>query len=375
MIKKYLQEIANIQAHDDQREESFYPAVASLMNEFANSINKKKVSVTILPKKTEAGNPDFRVWEDDNKVVGYIEAKVPNTDLNRVEVSEQLTRYLETFPNVILTDFYEFRLYRNGELIDKVSIGRPFIAKKLKTVPPVEHQAEFEKLLEKFFDFSLPKIFTAESLAIELAKRTRFLRDEIVSVELQNDDKKNYIRGFYNAFNKYLIAGLKETEFADLYSQTIAYGMFAAKTRTKKGYEFNRRNAVDNIPQTIGILRDVFEFISLGKLPQQMEVIIDDIAEVLSVSDATKLLNDFYKQGKGSDPIIHFYETFLNKYDPSTREKRGVYYTPEPVVQYIVNSADEILIKDFNKTGFADTSVKVLDPAGGTLTFLAEATK
>lgn len=375
MIKKYLEDIAKTTAHEDQREESYYPAVASLMNEFANSIKKKKVSVTILPKKTEAGNPDFRVWDGDNKVVGYIEAKIPDTDLNRTENTEQLKRYLETFPNVILTDFYEFRLYRNGELIEKVSIGRPFIAKKLKTQPPVENEAEFEKLLERFFDFSLPKIYSAESLALELAKRTRFLRDEIVSVELQNADKKNYIRGFYNAFNKYLIAGLQETEFADLYSQTIAYGMFAAKTRAKQDEEFNRRNAVDNIPQTIGILKDVFEFISLGKLPQQMEVIIDDIAEVLSVSDATKLLNDFYKQGKGSDPIIHFYETFLNKYDPSTREKRGVYYTPEPVVQYIVNSVDEILIKDFQKAGFADTSVKVLDPAGGTLTFLAEATK
>ena len=316
MIKKYLQEIANISAHDDQREESFYPAVATLMTEFANSINKKKVSVTILPKKTEAGNPDFRVWDGDNKVVGYIEAKIPNTDLNRIEVSEQLKRYLETFPNVILTDFYEFRLYRNGELVEKVSIGRPFIAKKLKTVPPVEHQAEFEKLLEKFFDFSLPKIFTAESLSLELAKRTRFLRDEIITIELQSDDKKNYIRGFYNAFQKYLISGLQENEFADLYSQTITYGMFAAKTRTQPDFEFNRKNAIDFIPHTIGILRDVFEFISLGKLPKQMEVIIDDIAEVLRVSDIQKLLKDFYNQGKGNDPIIHFYETFLNKYDP-----------------------------------------------------------
>lgn len=151
--------------------------------------------------------------------------------------------------------------------------------------------------------------------------------------------------------------------------------MFAAKTRANQNKIFNRRNAIDNIPKTIGILRDVFEFISLGNPPKQMEVIIDDIAEVLSVADATKLLNDFYNIGKGDDPIIHFYETFLNKYDPSTREKRGVYYTPEPVVRYIVNSVDEILINDFEKTGFADTSVKVLDPAGGTLTFLAEATK
>ena len=375
MIKRYLENIAKTTIHEDQREESYYPAVATLMTEFAKYINKKKVSVTILPKKTEAGNPDFRVWDGYNKIVGYIEAKIPNTDLNRIEVSEQLKRYLETFPNVILTNFYEFRLYRNGEMIEKVSIGRSFIAKRLKAKPPVENQDDFERLLNKFFDFSLPKIFTAEILALELAKRTRFLRDEIISIELKNENKKNYIRGFYNAFQQYLIAGLNENEFADLYSQTIAYGMFAAKTRANPNEIFNRKNAVDNIPTTIGILSDVFEYISLGKLPQQMEVIIDDIAEVLNVADAVKLLNDFYKQGKGDDPIIHFYETFLNKYDPSTREKRGVYYTPEPVVKYIVNSVNEILIKDFNKIGFADTSVKVLDPAGGTLTFLAEATK
>ena len=368
MIKKYLNSIAKTAAHNDQREESYYPAVATLVADFANSINKKKISVTILPKKTEAGNPDFRVWDGDNKVVGYIEAKIPNTDLNRIEVSEQLKRYLETFPNVILTDFYEFRLYRNGELIEKMKL-----CQNSKLWQNCEK--DFERLLEKFFDFSLPKIFSAETLATELAKRTRFLRDAIITVELQNENKKNYIKGFYNAFRTYLIAGLKTSEFADLYSQTITYGMFAAKTRANPEKIFNRKNAVDNIPPTIGILRDVFEFISLGKLPQQMEVIIDDIAEVLNVADALKLLNDFYKQGKGDDPIIHFYETFLNKYDPSTREKRGVYYTPEPVVKFIVNSVNEILIQDFNKIGFADTSIKVLDPASGTLTFLAEATK
>ena len=375
MIKKYLKNIAKTSIHDDQREESYYPAIASLMSEFADLINKKEVTVTILPKKTEAGNPDFRIWDGNNKIVGYIEAKIPNTDLNRVEVSEQLVRYLSIFPNVILTDFYEFRLYRNGELIEKVSIGRPFIAKKLKTLPPLENKIDFEKLLQKFFDFSLPKIFTAETLAIELAKRTRFLRDEIITIELQKIEKKNYIRGFYDTFKKYLISGLKKDEFADLYSQTITYGMFAAKTRTKHNTIFNRKNAITYIPQTIGVLQDIFKFISLGKLPLQMEVIIDDIAEVLNVADASKLLNDYYKQGKGDDPIIHFYETFLNRYDPNTREKRGVFYTPESVVKYIVNSVNEILIKNFNKIGFADNTIKVLDPAGGTLTFLAEATK
>ena len=195
MIKNYLENIAKTTLHDDQREESYYPVVANLMTEFANLINKKNISVTILPKKTEAGNPDFRIWNGDNKIVGYIEAKIPGTDLNRIEISEQLKRYLKTFPNVILTDFYEFRLYRNGELIDNVSISQS------QTLTSSEG---LTKLLHKFFGFSLPEIFTSEGLAIELAKRTRFLRDEIISIELKSDNKKNYIRGFYNRHLSYL---------------------------------------------------------------------------------------------------------------------------------------------------------------------------
>ncbi|WP_017293812.1 type ISP restriction/modification enzyme [Geminocystis herdmanii] len=375
MFKQYLESIAKTCLHGDQREESFYPAIANLITDFANSLQKKKVSVTILPKKTEAGNPDFRVWDGDHEIIGYIEAKIPNTDLDKTQNSEQLKRYLSTFPNVILTNFYEFRLYRQGELIKQVSIGRYFVTDKLKTIPPLENQADFEQLLTRFFDFSLPKIFTAEILAIELAKRTRFLRDEIITNELKNEDKKNYIKGFYQAFQQYLIAGLAENEFADLYAQTITYDLFTAKTRAKEDEIFSRKNAIENIPPTIGILRDIFEYISLGKLSIQMETIIDDIAEVLRVADASKILQEFYQKGRGEDPIIHFYETFLNQYDPTTREKRGVYYTPSAVVKYIVNSVEEILKKDFDKIGFADHTVKVLDPAGGTLTFLAEAVK
>lgn len=367
MLKKYLANISKISAHDDQREESYYPALAELVKDFAVSINRNEIAITILPKKTEAGNPDFRVWDGENRIVGYIEAKIPNSDLNNIEKTAQILKYTETFPNVILTDFFEFRLYRNSELIEKIRID--------EKISGPENSLRIGKILNRFFDFSFPKIFTSESLALELAKRTKFLRDEIITSELENSDNKSYIRGFFNAFKKYLINGLKEKEFADLYSQTITYGLFAAKTRSKPELVFNRRNAVFYIPQTIGILRDVFEFISLGKAPKQMEVIIDDIAEVLSVADAQKLLNDYYIQGKGEDPIIHFYETFLNKYDPSTRERRGVYYTPEPVVKYIVNSVDKVLVRDFKKIGFADNSIKVLDPAAGTLTFLAEATK
>jgi predicted helicase len=370
MTKKYLSNLFKTYQKGGAREESYYEHMADFLRDFSVTNRKKKIDVTILPKRTEAGNPDFRIWDGWQKIIGYIEAKDLGVDLDRAEDSEQLKRYLATFPNVILTNFTEFRLYRNGERIEKISIARPFIIKKLSTVPPLENEYKLFELFERFLDFSLPKTYTAKTLAVELAKRTKFLKDEIVSGELKLGTKS--IHGFYDAFKEFLIAGINESEFADLYSQTITYGLFAARLRAEK--DFNRKLAYSFIPKSIGILRDVFKFISMEDLPQQMEIIIDDIAEVLNVADAKKILDQYYHDGKGSDPVLHFYETFLSVYDPKTREKRGVYYTPEPVVSFIVRSLHQILKDKFNiSDGLASKNVTLLDPAGGTLSFLAKA--
>ncbi len=375
MIDPYIKKIASITKRGDAREESYYPALASLLEEFSEIRRKKKVHVTILPKKTEAGNPDFRVWDGKHSQVGYVEAKPPTVNLDLIETSEQLKRYISIFPNLILTNFYEFRLYRNGLRVSNVLLARQFIPTKLKTIPPVEHPEEFFALLEKFFQFSLPSKFTAETLAKELATRTRFLRDQIIKEELReaSTSSAKKILGFYEAFQKHLIFNLKPDEFADLYAQTITYGLFAARTRADGA--FNRILAYDLIPKTIGILRDIFHFISFDP-PEQLQATVDDIAEVLAVADVKSILHQYFKEGKGSDPIFHFYETFLAEYNPKERERRGVYYTPEPVVSYIVRSLNIILKERFGRQdGFATQSVTVLDPAGGTLTFLAEAAK
>ncbi|MHB9013943.1 MAG: type ISP restriction/modification enzyme [Ignavibacteriaceae bacterium] len=370
MTKRYLSNLFKTYQKGDAREESYYKHLADFITEFSNSERKRKIDVTILPKKTEAGNPDFRIWDGRQKIIGYIEAKDLGVDLDRIEDSEQLGRYLSTFPNVILTNFTEFRLYRNGERVEKISIARPFVIKKLFTVPPLENEDKLFELLQRFLDFSLPKTYTAKTLAVELAKRTKFLKDEVVSEELKSGTKS--IHGFYEAFKEFLIAGINENEFADLYSQTITYGLFAARLRA--GEEFNRKLAFSFIPKSIGILRDIFKYISLEDIPKQMEVIIDDIVEVLAVSDVKKILDQYYHEGKGSDPVLHFYETFLSVYDPATREKRGVYYTPEPVVSFIVRSLHQILKEKFNiSDGLASKNVTLLDPAGGTLGFLAKA--
>jgi len=366
--------LVSVYKQGDAREESYYPALKKLFESYAEYLKRRNISITVLPKKTEAGNPDFRVWDGKQKVVGYIEAKAPSADLDKIEHSEQLKRYITTFPNVILTNFFEFRLYRNDNEIARATLAYPNIM-QLGQLPPIQDEEGVNKLLGEFFSFSLPKIYNAKNLAIELAKRTRFLRDEIVAEELKEESEgEGTILDFYNAFKEYLISDLTKESFADLYAQTITYGLFAARTRSNG--EFNRKLAYDLIPKSIGILSDVFRFVSLGSIPQQMEWAVDDIAEVLATADVKKILEKYYHDGKGSDPIIHFYETFLSEYDPKTREKRGVYYTPEPVVSYIVRSLNIILKEKFDKPdGFANEGVTVLDPAAGTMTFLAQATQ
>jgi len=375
LLKQYLKNLTNTFQRGDAREESYYTNLDELVKKTADILKVKNIDITILPKKTEAGNPDFRIWDGKNHITGYIEAKDPSvSNLDYIEGTEQLKRYCSTFPNVILTNFYEFRLYREGQKIAQVMIGRPMIARRLHTPPPVENSDQFKDLFETFFSFSLPKVKSARSLAIELAKRTRFLRDEVITVEIEEDGTKGQkqIIGFYEAFKKYLIGTLTEKQFADLYAQTITYGLFAARTRANG--EFNRRLAFDYIPNTIGILRDVFRFISLEDPPKSLQIIVEDIAELLHVTDVKKILHEYYSTGKGKDPIIHFYETFLSTYDPEIRERRGVYYTPEAVVGYIVRSIHSILKTHFDLSdGLANQGVKLLDPAGGTLTFPAEA--
>ncbi len=373
LFNTYLAELLNLVQRGDAREESHYPALKDLLEDAAQS-EGRSIQVTVLPKLTEAGNPDFRIWDGSHQVIGYIEAKAPGAKLDQIETSEQLQRYLHTFPNLILTDFYEFRLYRQGVLIERALLARPFIAQTLKTKPPAEQVQALIHLLETFFSFALPPTLTPEALSVELARRTRFLRDQVILPELaaQVAKQQGDLYGFYDAFKKYLVSGLTEAQFADLYAQTITYGLFAARTRAQG--PFNRQLAYALIPATIGILRDVFQFISLGKPSPQMEVIVDDIAAVLNAADVQAILTQYYRQGKGDDPILHFYETFLADYDPETRERRGVYYTPQPVVNYIVRAVHHLLQARFGMPdGLADTRVTLLDPAAGTLTFPAEA--
>jgi len=372
IFKDYLKCLHETAQQGDAREESFYADLSQMLEAIASEKGKPEVKVTTLPKATDAGNPDFRLWNGPDRIVGYIEAKPPTMDnLDILERTEQIKRYRDTFPNFILTNFLDFRLYREGQFVMSVRIAQPVVLNALRVTPPLQKEDELSSLMERFLDFSLPRTFTAESLAIELAKRTRFLKD-VVAQEMSAENGQGPLNGFFWAFQTYLIGSLDEDNFADLFAQTITYGLFAARVRAEG--EFNRQMAFNHIPHTIGVLRDLFRYISLGDPSDQLAWCVEDIAEVLAAADAPGILSAYYRQGRGSDPIVHFYETFLAKYDPAERERRGVYYTPEPVVGYIVRSLHEILKSHFGKPdGLADSGVTLLDPAAGTMTFIAKA--
>jgi hypothetical protein len=370
-LKKYFKEIHKVYISNRFREESFYPYLKTLIEECTKP-SKYKANILVQPKKTEVGIPDFLI-RTDGKIIGYIEAKTPDEDLQNIEDSDQLKRYRNSLPNLILTNFLEFRLFRHGNFLEKVNIGRRVILQKLQYPPVPENLEEFSQFLEKFFSFSTPEIQKSSELSIELAKRTLFL-EHILQEELSRENKE--ITRFYKAFQEELIETLTKERFADLYSQTITYGLFAARMKALSVGTFNREMAWQFIPQSLPLLREIFYSFTGPHFPESLGWIVDEISQVLEKADIASILKEFRVTRWEDDPVIHFYETFLATYNPKERERLGVYYTPLPIVSYITKSVHRLLKDRFKKPeGLATRDVTILDPAAGTLTFVVQAIK
>jgi hypothetical protein len=188
-LSTYFKEIHKIYTGGNFREESFYPALKGLIEECSQLLPRHEgANVLVLPKMTEEGIPDFRIGKN-GEIVGYIEAKPPDANLREIEDSQQLKRYRDSLPNLILTNFLEFRLYRYGNPIDKVEVGRQFTLQSLRFPPVPENLGLFYELLEKFFSFSTPEIKKSSDLSVELAKRTRFL-EHILQEELSKENEE-----------------------------------------------------------------------------------------------------------------------------------------------------------------------------------------
>ena len=321
------------------------------------------------PKHIECGAPDFIV-EKGSVPLGYVETKDIAIDLNRVEKTDQMQRYLHALNNLILTDYLEFRWYVNGQR--KLTLRIAQIGKNNRLVLAPQAEENLVRLFQGFYATEAPTVTSPKELAGRLAGVTHFIRDQIIAALNSGDPAlQKSLEGRYNAFRELLLPAIKPEEFADLYAQAMTYGLFAAKLSAPETEKFTLGGAYQFLFGNKFLRR---LFMDVSEELDEIDIIrpyLLDIVSLLNRADFVSILADFGRRTRTEDPVVHFYETFLAAYDPKLRESRGVYYTPEPVVQFIVRSVDELLKTRFDKPwGLADASVKVLDPAAGTGTFL-----
>lgn len=366
-----------------------------------------KVRATNEPKRQQCGAPDY-ILTVKEVPVGYIEAKdIGDTDLdgnNKNIHKEQFDRYKASLPNLIFTDYINFHLYRDGTFVMKIAIGE-ITPKGIK--PIKENFADFERLIIDFCLYAGQTIKSSKKLAKMMAGKARLLasvmKNALTSDE--NSQENSTLRDQMQAFKEILIHNIEPKSFADIYAQTVAYGLFAARLNDPTLETFSRQEAAELIPKTNPFLRRLFQHIAGPEIDDRIKWIVDDLALIFRATDLDAILKNYGKTTQTEDPIIHFYETFLSEYDPSLRESRGVWYTPQPVVNFIVRAVDDILKSEFGLSkGLADTStvklqrsieqstdkryadnkkkelksyhkVQILDPATGTGTFLAETVK
>ena len=394
-IANYINEVNKRFKTGISREHSYRGDLQTLLETLVPDI-----IATNEPARIDCGAPDYVITKKDVPL-GYIEAKDLDDNLDDKNHKEQFDRYRNSLNNLIITNYLEFRFYRDGEKVTTIRIGH---IENGKVVANTENFQTFSDLIVNFCAYRGQTIHSAAKLAQMMAGKARLLADVIKNALNSNDESydNRTLQDQMTAFQKILISDISREEFADVYAQTIAYGMFAGRLNDTSLENFSRQEACECIPKSNPFLRNLFSYIAGPTLDDRIKWIVDDLADVFVAVNLHDILKDFGKATKTQDPIIHFYETFLSEYNPELRKQRGVWYTPQPVVNFIVRSVDDILKQEFGLSeGLADTSkikikikdtkygnaksgkksaeiekevhrVQILDPATGTGTFLAE---
>ena len=399
-LKEYFSTVNQKYRAGNATEHTYRGALEQLMQTLL-----PKLRIVNEPKREKCGAPDYIASRKDGMPVFYIEAKdIGDNDLdgrNPHGHKEQFTRYKQALDYIIFTDYLDFHLYEHGEFIDSVRIAE---VKGDRIVAIKENEEKFLNLIEHVGNNAIQRITSATRLAKLMAGKARLL--ENIIEQAMNDDTDSYanknLHGQYQAFKDVLIQELKPSDFADIYAQTIAYGMFAARLHDDTPEDFSREEAAKLIPKTNPFLRQIFNNLAGNDLDERIAWVVDDLVTVFQATDLKKIMASYVRDKLHHDPMIHFYEDFLAEYNPKLRKSKGVWYTPQPVVGFIVRAVDEILQKEFNlPEGLADYSmiekdvaveqshdgrttdgmkhamkrfhrVQILDPATGTGTFLAE---
>ena len=383
-VNKYLEEVQSKFKTGHAREHAYRPALQKLIEDINSSINAVND-----PKQQKVGAPDFVLLKGKTPI-GYVEAKDIDIALDKeFKTKNQFNRYKASLNNLCFTNYLDFHFYLNGEEVAKVAIGK-LENNKIEVLP--DNIPLLESFLKNFTTQKSISIRSPKELASLMAEKAKMLKNVVYLSLKEESEVKGQVEQQYEVFKQMLIHDLSLEQYADLYAQTVAYGMFAARYHDPTLENFTRDEANKLLPKSNPFLRNFFQTIAGYNIDERIVWIVDDLAELFNHVNVRELLENYGKDTKRSDVIVHFYETFLAEYDPKMRKSRGVYYTPEPVVDFIVRAVDDILKTEFGITdGLADTSkievekevqgnkkkqkvmehrVQVLDPATGTGTFL-----
>ncbi|EIJ4041807.1 DNA methyltransferase [Campylobacter jejuni] len=392
MLKAYLENIKDISIND--KEHTHRTALQNLLQAIKDNQDKQnKISIKQEPNNDKEGRgaPDFLITKDF-LTLGYIENKRVNANLDNIITSDQILKYTKLSPNIILTDYLRFILLSLNDKNEIIICKEVKICSLDEIKSIVKNQSlletktkELNELFAIFFSKIPNPINSALDFANHLSLRTRILKDELL-LSIENET----LLSLFNTFKETLYKELSYEEFCDSFAQTLTYSLFLAKLNNDTAKEIDLNNAKKFIPKSFPLIRSMSGFLddSFENL-ENIKWLLEEIINIINHIDITSIIKELNKTGEKDlfnrptilsthkDPYLHFYETFLASYDPKLREVRGVYYTPAPVVIFIINAVDEVLKQDFNhKKGLSealDKNITLLDFATGTGTFLLEA--
>jgi hypothetical protein len=361
-VADYIAALDRGRHRGDATEHTYRPALKALLESRAANIE-----ATNEPQRIAGNAPDFVVRRGAT-ILGHVEAKDIGEPLDKLLKSAQIKRFVEALPNLLFTDYLDFIWIEHGEVKLRAPLGQETAHGVAATA---DAQAEWNKLAQAFYNAVAPTVATPKQLAQLLAAQTRLLRDATLET-LHHEGETGALAAQHRAFRELLVPELDAEEFADMFAQTVAYGLFTARVFDQTKETFSLQEAERLIPKASPFLRQLFRFIAFD-LSDGVRWIAESIVDALLHADLDKVLHRQGRKRGFTDPIFHFYETFLAEYEPHLRESRGVYYTPKPVVDFIVRGVEHLLKTEFGRAaGLADPDTVILDPATGTATFLRE---
>ncbi len=370
MLKEYLESIKDLTT--EKNELTHRPSLYNLLNRLKDHFNKE-FKIEHEPKKEQGSQPDFRIsFQGLN--IGYIENKRAGANLSQLLKSDQIRKYLELNPNLMLTDYLNFMWVgkdeNNAPLVKKeISVASlDELSKPLKPKPQTER--DLIELFKSFFNHEAAPITNAKDFATHLSPRTRYLKDALIKYQ-----EKTQVSSIFNNFKEYLYEELSFEDFSDALAQTLTYSIFLAKLN-HPFEKINLDNVRSSIPENFAVIREMADFLKKLDGIKEIQWLLNEILSSINHVDMDSIIKDL---NDDKDPYLHFYETFLSAYDPKLRESKGVYYTPDSVVKFIINALDSLLKTHFKdaplglKSALDNENIKLLDFATGTGTFLLEA--